>query len=63
MIMGRNFNKRIRVFEAKEGSTCVKKKYKQWIMVEGLLVIYFLTCFSLIFTCNESSFFLVDIEY
>ncbi len=47
--MDRNFNKRIRVCEAKEGSTCVKKKYKQWIMVEGLLVIYFLTCFSLIF--------------
>jgi len=37
------------VCEVEKGCTCVKKKYKQWIMVEGQLVISFLLCFSLIF--------------
>jgi hypothetical protein len=41
--------KKINLCEVEKGCTCVKKKYKQWIMVEGQLVISFLLCFSLIF--------------
>jgi hypothetical protein len=38
---------KISVCKMEEGCICVKKKYKQWIMIEGQLVIFFII-FSLI---------------
>jgi hypothetical protein len=41
-------SKKISVCEVEEGCTFVKKKFKQWIIVENQLMICLLMCFSLI---------------